>query len=250
VTLDDSITQTPFTNLTYWFDVKNGVVLSYRYTRADFSRDDESLAGDDYEGQAAGIRYNRRFSSRTSGFIGYDFTNRNFEGLSENYEVHDGSVGFEHAFSPDVSLSLAGGYFTQRRERSNDEDGYTYNASLVKTFERGNISIGGSGGWYENFLEVERRGFTRYWSASANIDYQLQENLNSYAGGVYRKERDSQSQDREIWRGNIGLGWSFLRYFTLSLDYVFADRRDDDPTLNYRDNRITLRITAGKPYRW
>ena len=195
------------------------------------------------------FRYNHRFNPHTSGFIGYNFTDRDFEGLTEDYTVHEGLVGVEHAFSPETSLALGGGYFNQRNEISEDVDGYSYNVSLVKTFERGRFLIGGNGGWDEDFLE-RRRTFIRYYSANARVEYRLMEKLNSYAGAFYRRERNSANQDRYIRRGTIGLGYALLQWLTLSLDYAYADRNDDIPFRDYEVNRVTLRLAASKLYIW
>ncbi|MCD4717750.1 MAG: outer membrane beta-barrel protein [Desulfobacterales bacterium] len=249
-TLDDGRTQVPSAKMIYWFNVKNGLELNYGYTKADFWRDDNSIAGDDYDGNSAGIRYIHRFSPHTKGSIGYDFETRDFDGLSEDYDVHTGSVGFDHEFSPDLSLTVGGGYFIQKSDRSDDENGYTYNASLVKRFERGSISVGGNGGWDENYLDAERRGFSRYWGANANCDYQILEALNGYVGGSYRTDKEANSEKRETWRGNCGLRWAYLRWFSLSLDYSHAVRDGGNDIDGYQDNRLMLILNASKLYRW
>jgi hypothetical protein len=249
-TVDDGRTQDPFATVTYWFNVKNGIELNYGFTKADFWRDDNSIAGDDYDGHSAGIRYMHRFTPHTRGSIGYDFENRNFDGLSEDYDVHTGSIGFDHEFSPDLSLSIGGGYFIQKNDWSDDEDGYTYNVALIKQFERGSLTIGGAGGWDENYLDAERTGFSRYWSVNTNADYQILEALNGYVSGLYRTDKEANSQKQETWRGNCGIRWTFLRWFSLSLDYSYADRNDDNNIDDYTDNRVMLILNASKLYRW
>ena len=249
-TLNDSTIQTPFLTFNYWFNVKNGLEFTYAYTKADFSLEGAGVPQDDFEGQVPGIRYIYRFSPHTSGFIGYTFTVRNFEGPTEDYRVNNFSLGFEHAFSQEVSLSLGGGYYMQNNENSPNVDGYLYNASLVKNIERGNFFIGGNGGWDEDFLQANVRSFLKYYGANGGFQYQLLSNLNSYANGSYRRERDQADQTREIWSANLGLGWSFLQWLTLSLDYVYADRNDENPSLSYKDNRVTLKLAASKLYRY
>jgi hypothetical protein len=250
VTLDDGTIQNPFFSLTYWFDIKNGLELNYGFTNANFSRDDGSNAGDDYTGHDTGMKYIYRFTPHTRGSIGYDVTTRNFDGLTEDYAVHDGSIGFEHTFSPDSSFSLGGGYFTQKNERSHDETGYSYNASLAKRFQRGSFSIGGRGGWDEAYLEAERRGFTRYWSADSRLEYMFIQGLNGYAGGSFRQDRDSANREWKTLRGNCGLSLVFLRWFFLSLGYSYAQRDDDFDAEDYTDNRVMLTLSASKLYRW
>ena len=249
-TVDDGRTQDPFANVTYWINVKNGIELNYGFIKADFWRDDNSNAGDDYDGNSAGIKYIYRFTPHSKGSIGYDFETRDFDGLSEDYDVHTGSVGFDHAFSPDLSLAVGVGYFIQKNDRSDDEDGYTYNATLIKQFERGSIAFGGDGGWDENYLDAERRGFGRYWRVNADFDYQILEALSSYVGGSYRSDKDVGSGKRKAWRGNCGIRWTFLRWFSLSLDYSHAERDDDNDIEDYSDNRVMLILNASKLYRW
>jgi len=233
--------------------VKNGVELNYGFTRADFWRDDNSIAGDDYDGHSAGIKYIYRFTPHTKGSIGYDFETRNFDGFSEDsedYDVHTGSVGFDHEFSPNLSLIAGVGYFVQKNDRSDDMDGYTYNASLIKQFERGSFSIGGRGGWDENYLDAERKGFGQYWSVNANADYQLLEALSSYVGSSYRAAKEANRNKSKTWRGNCGIRWAFLRWFSLSLDYTYAERDDDDDMEDYTDNRVMLILNASRLHRW
>jgi opacity protein-like surface antigen len=248
-TLDDGTIQIPFCSISYWFNVKNGLELNYEFTKAIFWRDDDSLAGDNYQGHAAGLRYNYRFTPHTRGSIGYNFTNRNFEGLTEDYKIQEGSVSFEHAFSPDLSVSIGGGYFIQQNEISDDEPGYSYDASLAKRFERGSFTIGGRGGWDEAYLEAERRGFIRFWSANTRLDYRIIEPLSLYAGASYRQDKDPTDREWKTWRGNCGLRWAFLRWFSLSLDYSYAERDDDVDTEDYSVNRVMLLLTATKPER-
>jgi len=248
--LDDRVIQTPRGSISYWMTKRNGLNFNYRFTKAVFWREDGPQREDDYDGHGAGLSYIRRFNRKTSGSIGYDYTTRDFEGLTENYTIHEEKLGFDHAFSPSVSLSLSGGYFTQLIEERDNETGYSYDASLAKRFERGNFSIGGRGGWDEAYLEAEARGFIRFWSANSNFSYQLTKNLNSYIRGTYRQEKDQQDQERRIWRGNCGLSLKFLRWYSLSLDYTYRTLDDDDDRSDYIDNRIMLTLTTAKPWRW
>jgi hypothetical protein len=251
VTLDDGMISRPFANVIYWFNVKNGLEMDYEYTDASFSRDDASIAGDDYSGNATGIRYIHRFTPHTSGSIGYDFTTRDFDGFTEDYNIHAGAIGFEHAFSPDFSISLEGGYFEVRNDRSDDEDGITYNASLVKRFERGSITIEGSGGWDEAYLESERRGLTRYWRVGPSFEYRFSEPLSGYVGAYYRQDRrDMDEREWKRWRGNCGLRWEFLDWLSLSLDYTYNERDDTVDMDDYAVNKVMLKLTAGKLFRW
>ena len=248
VTIDDGTIQNPFAAINYWFDVRNGLELNYELTEANFSRDDGSEAGDDYKGHSAGLRYIYRFSAHTRGSIGYDFTNRNFDGLTEDYTVQEGSIDFQQEISPNLSVSAGGGYFAQANEQPEDETGYTYNASLTKRFERGSFTLGGRGGWDESYLEAERRGFIRFWSAETRLEYQLREPFGGYLGASYRKSRDQDNREWNTSQVNCGVRWNFLRWFYLALSYAYSGNDDDVDTEEYTDNQVMLTLNASKPY--
>ncbi|HUT69473.1 MAG TPA: hypothetical protein VMW89_02250 [Desulfatiglandales bacterium] len=248
-TLDDGAIQNLFGDMDYWFNIKNGIQLNYGFTKAIFWRDDGGLPDDDYDGNEAGITYIHRFSRQTRASAGYDFTNRNFEGTTEDYKVHEVGIDLGQEFSPDLSLNLGIGQFWQQNEISENETGYTYDALLEKRFNRGSFSVGGRGGWDEAYLEAERRGFTRFWSANTSIEYRLLERLTCYAGAFYRKDRDPTDREWETVRGNGGLRLAFLRWFSATLDYSYAVRDDDVDMEDYRVNRVMLTLTATKPQR-
>jgi hypothetical protein len=252
-TIDNGRIQNPLANLAYWFNIRNGLELNYRYTKADFWRD-VGVAGDDFTGNAGGARYIHRFNPRTSIFVGYNITTRDFDVLPADFNVHDGLAGFEHAFSPKVSLSLAGGYFTVDFEQSDEqESGPTYDALLTTRFERGTFTIGGTGGWwfYGDYIDPQNRGFTQYYRGDARIEYQLAERFGVYAGGFYRLDRNViTNREWDIWRADAGINWNFLRYCTLSLDYRYADRNDDVNIEDYKNNRVMLIFTISKWYKW
>ena len=253
ITIDDGITQEPFVNLTYWFNTKNGMELNSQYIKADFSRDDDTLSGDDYTGSDAGVRYLHRFTPHTMGFIGYNLTGRNLEGLSEDYKVHEGIVGFEHSFYQGFSLTFSGGYFVQEIEGIEDSDdvsGYSYDMTLTRTFERGTISIGGQGGYREAYLEAERRGFTRYQGGNAGFEYQVMERLSNYANGSYTRNKDPDDQEWKTINTNYGFRWTVLPWLSASLDYSYYTRDDEIDVNDYNRNRVMVIFTAIKPFRY
>jgi hypothetical protein len=230
--------------------VKNGIDLYYEYLNTTFSRDDGSLPSDDFYGHATNMTYNHRFTEYTTGSIYYGFTSRRFDGNTEDYDIHNGSLGLDHAFTRDVSINLAGGYFIQKNMKSEDLTGYTYSGTLSEQSERGSFTLGGSAGWREAYQDVERRGFIRYWSLNIGTEYAAVESLNVYANGSYTHNRDSVNREWETWEGNCGLRWVFARWFSLSLDYAHREVMDDIDTAEYEDNRIMLIISASRLFRW
>ena len=248
--LDDSKVQTPFADLTHWFNVRHGIALDYTYTDAEFTREDGSPSRDDFKGHGAGVRYMHRFNPRTSAYVAYGFTTRDFDGLEEDYDVHNGSVGLDHAFSPEYSVSAGAGYFVRVNDISDNQDGPTFNLALTRAFARGTFTVGGDGGWAEDYIDRDRTGFTKYYGGFARVTYQVLEQVGIYAGASYRQDKDDLDVQSKFFRGNCGVRWSFMRWFALSLDYTYADRNSDIDTDSYNNNRVMLVLSAAKPYRW
>ena len=248
-TVDDGNTQTPFADLMVHLNEKNAVALNYEYTKANFSRE-TGVAEDDYVGHAIGCTYIYNFTRHASGNAGYVLTTREFDGSSEDYRVHHGSIGFEEMFSPTLSASMSVGYFVVDNEESGNDDGYSYDALISKQFAHGHIDIGGEGGWDESYLEAESRGFSKYWSVNTAIEYRFLEPLTGYASGSYRHDKDESDQKWETMRARCGLRWDFLQWYALSVEYTYAERDDDVDTEDYRDNSVSLFFTAARLFRW
>jgi hypothetical protein len=253
LTLDDSEIQNPYANLTYWFDVRNGAEVSYGYTDAKFTRDDSLFAASDYTSNSAGIRYLRRFTPNSTGYVGYNYATYDYERvLPQDFDVHSGLVGVDHSFSPEYTVSASLGYFIRANEITDNQDGPTYTASLTRNFARGNIRVGGSGGWsYESLQQGVglTSGFSQYYEGYINGRYEIIERVNIYAGLSYRHDKYT-FDTADYFRGNCGVRWDFLRYFFVALDYSYVDRSTDFGLDQYTGNRVMLSIGASRLFQW
>jgi hypothetical protein len=257
-TIEDSKVQTPSASLTYWFDVRNGTELTYRYTDARFSRDNNILtAGNlgDYTSHDPGIRYIRRFTPNSRAYVGYNYTHFDYSDLlGQDFVVHQGMIGLDHSFSPEYSVAASAGYFHRVNETTDNDDGPTFTASVTRKFARGSITAGGNGGWiYENLQQVTgstTSGFSQYYGAYIKGTYQVLEPVSVYAGGSYRHDKYTLDKS-DFLTGNAGLRWTFLRWFGLSVDYTYTQRNTDtSPGGEYKDNRVALILTASKLFLW
>jgi predicted porin len=253
--ISDGRIQIPSAALAYSFNVHNEIQIRYSYEKTEFFRDAPpstivQVFQNDYTGNNTGFRYTYRFNPNTSAYADYGYSDRDFDGPTPNYNVSQISGGFDHAFSPETSLLLSGGYFIQDNKFFGENDDYLYDIRLTKQFQYGSFSIGGRGGWDENFLDAQRFGVTRYSSADATLDYQVAERLSFIVGGAYRRDRDNLNFEWTTARGNFGLRWTFLQYLSLSLDYRYGARHSDIPGDEFKINRIMLSFSAGKLYRW
>jgi hypothetical protein len=244
-TLNDSADQRPFAQLTYWFNVKNGVRVDYAYRDVELSLDD------DYTGHAPGVRYLHRFRPQSIGYVGYTYTTRDFDGITENYVVHNAFVGLDHAFSPEYSVRAEGGYFVRVPDISERFDGPSFSLALTREFARGSITVGVDGGWDEVYLDRGRATFREYYSGSLNGTYRVLESVSIYGRAYYRNSNEGDVRTINVFRGNTGVRWSFMRWFALSLQYDYAERTDDIIlSENYTDNRVMLVLSASRPFKW
>jgi hypothetical protein len=229
ITLDDSKIQNPYANLTYWLDVRNGAEVTYGYTDAKYTNDETLLAESDYTANSAGIRYLRRFTPNSTGYVGYNYATYDYERvLPQDFDVHSGLVGLDHSFSPEYAVSASVGYFIRVNEITDNQDGPTYTASLTRNFSRGNITVGGNGGWsYENLQQGTglTSGFSKYYGGYVNGRYEILERVNIYAGLSYRHDKYTLDSS-DYFRGNCGIRWDFLRYFYVALDYSYRQNSD------------------------
>jgi hypothetical protein len=253
VTLDNSEVQNPYANLAYWFDVKNGVELMYRYVDADFWRGDNLPASSDYKEQNPGIRYIRRFTPNSRAYVGYSYAAYDFAGpLQQDFGVHEGVVGLEHSFSPEYAVAAGAGYFIRVNEITGNQDGPIYSASLTRRFARGSISVGGNGGYeYSNLQQTigVTTGFSKYYGGYVRGAYQVLEWVSVYAGASYRHD-DYTLDKTDFFRGSCGARWDFFRYLYLALDYSYSQHNEDLAFNQYTDNRVTLTIGASKLFKW
>ncbi|HPQ29594.1 MAG TPA: outer membrane beta-barrel protein [Desulfobacteraceae bacterium] len=251
----DTVEHGPFATLSYWFTKADGVEFSYSFTRYEYEYDQGPDSTDDFDGHQAGGRYIHRFGPHTKAYINYQFTARSSkEGPDEyDYKVHNGRIGVAHDFSSKTSAVLECGYYRPEEKAEDAGSGMSYSASLTRRIEHGNITLAAERGWDEGFLDVEPRGFTRYSSASAKIDYTIWKDLDAYAGISYRKNKYFfEEEDDETYTGQCGIRLKILRWLSVGLNYTRRDRRSDYPIYEYTDNRVMITFSARHPdgFRW
>ena len=247
---NDSTDQRPYASFTYWFNMKHGMRLDYTYTDVELSLDD------DYTGHAPGLRYLYRLRPQSIAYVGTTYTTRDFAGDEEDYDVRNGFVGLDHAFSPEYSVRAEAGYFIKVPEISDKSYGPNCSIDLSRVFSRGSITIGASAGWDEDYLRRsstlggQAGGFEQYYGGSLNGSYKILENLDAFAGASYRWSKDDLDFKEDNFRGNCGLRWDFMRWFSLSLEYQYRDRNSDYPDDTYSYNRVMLILSATKLEKW
>jgi len=251
--LEDAVEHSPYANLSYWFNNKDGFELGYKYRRFDYTLEETyGHSRVDLDAHDVGVAYMHRFDRRSTIHARYGFANRNFKGIPVSYNVHDGGIGFEYGFSPSMTLALDIGYFSPTGIDINP--GLEYTGRFEKRFRRGRAFVSARSGWDEGFMDVEPRAFTRYWGGEAGVEYEPVQDLQAYAGVDYRKNDYAfeDQEDDDTVGGRCGVRYRFLRWFSADLGYAHRRRISNDPNNEFGDNRVTFTITASKPqpYNW
>ena len=229
---------------TYWFDIRNGMSLDYGFTLGDFER------SPDFLGHAATGRYTYRFNPRTSIFGEYTYLLRDYDPPSIDYDIHRGSLGFSHSFSPTLSGSVQAGYYWQNPERGDTTDGFFGNVSLSQRAERTTYTISLQSGYIEDFFTVENLGFTKYYRGIGKISHQLLEKMTvglfgSYEWIEYHADVvETRNQKDNIWAVGSNAAYQLFRWLRLSLEGSYRENHSNLDTADYTEYRGIFRVTA------
>jgi hypothetical protein len=224
--------------LAYWFNIRNGIALEYGFTHGDFER------SPDFIGHMARGRYTYRFNPRTSIFAEYIFTRRDFDPPSIDYDVNNPSLGFEHAFTPTLTGRIQVGYFWQKPETGNSTDGISYDVGLTGRGERTTYTLSFQGGYTEDFFTAENLGFNKYHRAIASITHRLAQRVTLGISGTVERAEYASDQKDWIYSATGNASFQLLRWLSLSFE---ASHRGDDSNVDsveYRENRVFLRLSA------
>ena len=241
---EDSQSQNPAFDLSYWFTDHFGMDAGVSYTRGDFSGETSS-----HHDLAGNLRLIRNFTKHLDGYLRYNHTSFNAEdGDEDDYQVYDPGLGVYYAWSEDTFLDLSVGYFYQDNEIGDDQSGISVSGSAVKKwdFKRGAISATGGAGYDQDYFGAENLGFTIYRFVALNGFYNFTKRFNGSVSAGYRRDSYvNQDPERIDETYDLGCGLTYIvrpwLHVRLSEHYRFLDSDDEDQ--NFDENRVTLSIS-------
>ena len=243
---EDSVGHEGFVNLDTWFTPRFGIGMRSRYNQSRFER------SDDFDQYAAGLTLNYRWQEARRVYARYDLLYQDFEpSEADDYRVHESALGVSLALSANTDLNLEGGYFIQDYLNGDQTEGAVFTGTLNTSLERTSLSLTGSGGYDQDYYSAENLGSRKFREVSGSADYLLTENLNIFASAIYRWEDYLETEDDrtdKVWRATGGLSFSFWRWLTLSLEGTHSERESNDSEVEFKDNRVMLRLTWAYPY--
>lgn len=179
---DEYIKYRPSAFITYWMTPLNGLDSKIYYEKKELT--DETKNIEIYEGN---IRYLRKFSKHFDGYLKY----RHYfsEEDSENHSIYHPSAGFDWIVTENSRISLGlGVLFHEWDNRESSTDPFI-DLDIYKTFDfskRGSLTFSGSSGYEESSGEDINEGFSTYYQAGLDLNYQLLKRLSSTLSGSYK----------------------------------------------------------------
>jgi hypothetical protein len=251
---EDSLANEGFVNSDTWFVPQFGTGLTLNFGRWEFQQPSGFTGSptDDFYNYQARITLNYRWRPQRIAYARYNFVYQDFDDEisvdNNDYFVHQPTLGVNLSFGPHTSLGAEVGYFLQDPDEGDKQEGFVFNGRFNTQRERTAFSISSNTGYNQDYGSSQNQGFAKYSDSSANIAYQLTENLNVFANARYRWE-DFTETDRtdHTYGGRVGFNYSFRRWLAVSLDggHLRRDSNEDDE--EFIDNRVTLRITTSYP---
>jgi hypothetical protein len=249
-TIQDSQRYGPRAGISYWFNIRNGITLDSSYERNDFEKTSE----DNFEEYIGNATFIHRFNPNTNVSLGYKIDSLDYKEefqatqlTNEDYIVHSGSLGLNHQFTRNASVSLSGGYWLQDRDVSDNRDGFIGELSFTQMLENLSFTLSGSGGYRQQFNEAENLGFSKFYRASAALDWQLLENLTAKVSGFYQRDNYKEipiKREDDYYGGYASLTYLLLPGLSASLSYDCRRRDSNISSEEFTDNRVTFSLVG------
>jgi len=164
----------PSAFITYWMTPLNGLDSAISYENKQF--DDSYNDIETYEGH---IRYLRKYSKHFDGYVKYRHYYSDKD--SGDHTIYHPSAGFDWQTSEDSRVSLGLGVLFQKWENRKDSTDPFLDIDAYKTyrFKRGSLTLTGASGYSESTGEDINQGFSTYYQAGVDLNYQLLKRLSS-----------------------------------------------------------------------
>lgn len=239
-TAEDSQQLNPYLDLRWWFiENRYGLSLYTDYTKGDFER------SDDFDSYSGNLRLLKRFTRNLDIFLQYAYMQTEYEGVTENYNVHYPAVGFNYIEGENTEITMAFGYGIRDREFSEDDEGpiITGKIRTAWPYQRGQISFDAYSGYTQDTFASDNLGFYIYSGADIRAIYRFLRNLSGDVFGTYRysKYLDTEPNIEEhLPSTGAGLSYQALLWLKFRLEYAHWNHISNDDTREYRENRVTL----------
>jgi hypothetical protein len=231
--------------LTYWFNIRHGIILEFDYTNADFE-ESPNFIGYTYRG-----RYLYRFRPATYAYGEFTYENRDFSLPNSDYRIINPVIGLNHEFSPNlVGVFQVGMYWEERdfETGTSFDKGPTFLLDLKgKPSEYLKYSLSFRGGYGEDYFTSENLGLYKYYGTWGKIQYQPKRKWEfSIGGSTEWVEFSSVNPGRIDWISAIrgSAVYKALTWLSISLEAEHSWDNSNQDQYDYERNQVILTIKA------
>jgi hypothetical protein len=241
---EDSMENTLNPNLTYWFDINNGVSLDYYLTWNTYQNSPDQLVN------GVTPRYTYRFNPQTSIFGEFHFEYDDFKSPGVDYYVYNPSLGIEYKFSPTLTGLAQGGYWWNIPKGGSKSEGPFFDLSLTQRAARTLYTLAFQGGYEEDYITAQNLGFTKHYRGYGTINHQFTGRLSGQlTGSMERVWYSAEADNRKdwIWDTRVGASYVLFQWLTVTLEGSYRGANSNISTGDYTEFSGLFRITLARP---
>jgi hypothetical protein len=201
----------------------------------------------------------------------YRYREVDYEDFRQDIWVHELAAGWRHSFDSRTHFRMGAGPSYVDADNLDGEWGINGLVNFSRDYQHANFSSQLSKSFQpRSFTGTDDTGMTDIVEARADLTYRFSKNLSSVifasyqyedilnpqgvyflsavgeSGTAVEQDVGDVSYDRDIYSVGAALDYTFLRWFTATLRYVYYSSDGEILRDSYDDHRITLQLSAGK----
>ena len=237
---DEYTRYSPSAFITYWMTPLNGLDsnISYENTTYENSINDIQI----YEGD---IRYLRKYSKHLDGYLKYSHYYSDED--AGDHTIYNPSAGFDWQMTEDSKISLGLGVLFQEWENEKNSTDLFLDLDMYKTFnfsKKGSLTLTGSSGYEDSGGEDINQGFSIYYQAGFDLNYQLLKRMSSNLSGSYQVNDYQGSNDNNsktnTYQAGFQLNYQVLKSLSSNLFGSYSQNEYNELTSDRMDDETTL----------
>lgn len=239
---EDFVRHNPYLDLGHQFNKNWRAEVGYTFIRGEFDQ------SDDLKTHQGSLRLLLRTTPHSQLFAGYTINETRYQGVSTDYLLHMGNTGTIIELSPHTTLEADVGLTAVERQRLDNLTTFSYAVDLVRLLEKGRLTLGGQGGIDEMQFSSNGDSLVRYWQVEGSAGHQLAQGLRADLALAVRHNKyiDRAATELEkIYQSNLGLTYSFARWYQISLRYLFK-QLEGESNSDYDRHHIFLELRLNR----
>jgi len=231
--------------LLYKFEDKFGLGLKYTNLNTDYDRD---IEGEDSNENRGTIDFYYYLNELTSFNLNYQIWNRDYEGITSDYDSHQVMLNVDHQFNYFV-VSAGAGYHTREFDKNthNDIDSLSWQASIFyqNPPEAEGIPKSSMIVTVSQNLNDSGQGET-YFTATrlnARFTYLFYERLNFTLAGYFQNtDYETGSREDDTWKISTAFDWLIHDYASLGIEGGLEKRDSSQTGADYDNDYVMLNL--------